>query len=68
MVALAPPEASAIPPTLEALGYQTLRVNGELALGSRPLLVVLIDAEGSGLEYPPDHNLDYYLTNIRRGE
>jgi M6 family metalloprotease-like protein len=52
------------PPTLEALGYQTLRVNGELALGSRPLLAVLIDADGSGLEFPPDHNLDYYLTNI----
>jgi len=57
-------KAWAIPPTLDELGYQTLRVNGELALGSRPLLVVLIDAEGSGLEYPPDHNLEYYRSNI----
>jgi M6 family metalloprotease-like protein len=55
------PDASA-QPSLADFGYQTMRVNGQLAAGPRPLVVVLIRFDS--MDFPPAYFEDYFLTNI----
>jgi M6 family metalloprotease-like protein len=49
--------------TLQDFGYQHMRVNGQLSVGHRPLLVPIFRVEG-GYVYDSEHTPNHYYTNI----